>query len=88
MAGASKAKPTPYTERIQSWSGDAAASLRRIFSRGRLLDLAYDDTADVTERAIDSHIKNLRRKLAAASPDHDWIRSVYGVGFAFEAPAT
>jgi two-component system response regulator BaeR len=59
----------------------------RIFSRGQLLDLAYDDTADVTERAVDSHIKNLRRKLAAASPDHDWIRSVYGVGFAFEAPA-
>lgn len=58
----------------------------RIFSRSRLLDLAYDDTADVTERAVDSHIKNLRRKLATAAPAHDWIRSVYGVGFAFEAP--
>jgi two-component system response regulator BaeR len=41
----------------------------------------------VTERAVDSHIKNLRRKLAAASPRHDWIRSVCGVGFAFESPA-
>ncbi|MEP6719942.1 MAG: response regulator [Variovorax sp.] len=59
----------------------------RIFSRARLLELAYDDTADVTERAVDSHIKNLRRKLAVAAPSHDWIRSVYGVGFAFEAPA-
>jgi len=56
----------------------------RIFSRAQLLDLAYDDTADVTERAVDSHIKNLRRKLAAAAPGDDWIRSVYGVGFAFE----
>jgi two-component system response regulator BaeR len=59
----------------------------RIFSRAQLLDLAYDDTADVTERAVDSHVKNLRRKMAAAGPGHDWIRSVYGVGFAFEEPA-
>lgn len=58
----------------------------RIFSRARLLELAYDDTADVTERAVDSHVKNLRRKLAAAAPSHDWIRSVYGVGFSFDAP--
>lgn len=58
----------------------------RIFSRAQLLDLAYEDTADVTERAIDSHIKNLRRKLAAAAPAYDTIRSVYGVGFAFEEP--
>ena len=58
----------------------------RIFSRARLLELAYDDDADVSERAVDSHIKNLRRKLSAAEPSHDWIRSVYGVGFAFETP--
>jgi two-component system response regulator BaeR len=58
----------------------------RIFARAQLLDLAYDDAADVTERAVDSHVKNLRRKLAAASADQDWIRSVYGVGFAFEEP--
>jgi two-component system, OmpR family, response regulator BaeR len=58
----------------------------RIFSRARLLELAYDDDADVSERAVDSHVKNLRRKLSVAGPSHDWIRSVYGVGFAFEAP--
>ncbi len=58
----------------------------RIFSRGQLLELAYDHSDDVTERAVDSHIKNLRRKLAAAAPSHDWIRSVYGVGFSFEEP--
>lgn len=58
----------------------------RIFSRAQLLDLAYEDTVDVAERAIDSHIKNLRRKLAAAAPASDAIRSVYGVGFAFEEP--
>lgn len=64
-----------------------ARSPGRIFSRAQLLDLAYGDDADVTERAVDSHVKNLRRKLAAAAPAHEWIRSVYGVGFAFEPPA-
>ncbi|MFY3386550.1 response regulator [Paracidovorax sp. MALMAid1276] len=60
----------------------------RIFSRAQLLDQAYDDTLDVNERAVDSHVKNLRKKLKAASGDGtDWIRSVYGVGFALEAPA-
>ena len=58
----------------------------RIFSRARLLELAYEDDADVSERAVDSHVKNLRRKLSVAAPSHDWIRSVYGVGFALEAP--
>jgi two-component system response regulator BaeR len=59
----------------------------RIFSRAQLLDLAYGDTLDVNERAIDSHIKNLRKKLKAAGDgEHDWIRSVYGVGFAFDSP--
>ncbi|CAM3418922.1 response regulator [Paracidovorax anthurii] len=59
----------------------------RIFSRAQLLDMAYDDTLDVNERAIDSHIKNLRRKLRAADgSDHEWIRSVYGVGFSFDPP--
>ncbi|CAN7671699.1 response regulator [Pseudorhodoferax sp. LjRoot39] len=56
----------------------------RLFSRAQLLDLAYEDTQDVNERAVDSHIKNLRRKLAAAGPGREWIRSVYGVGFAFD----
>lgn len=61
----------------------------RIFSRAQLLDQAYDDTLDVNERAIDSHIKNLRKKLKAASGDgSDWIRSVYGVGFALDPAAT
>jgi len=61
----------------------------RIFSRAQLLDLAYGDTLDVNERAIDSHIKNLRKKLKAADgTGHDWIRSVYGVGLAFDPAPT
>lgn len=56
----------------------------QVFSRTRLLDLIYEDNLDVSERAVDSHMKNLRRKLAQIEPEREIIRSVYGVGFVFE----
>ncbi|KQX30239.1 response regulator [Variovorax sp. Root434] len=60
----------------------------RVFTRSKLLEAAFSEAFDVNERAVDGHIKNLRRKLADAVPSHDWIRSVYGVGFCFaERPA-
>ena len=55
-----------------------------IHSRARLLDVAGADNFDVTDRAIDSHVKNLRRKLAVLLPDADIIQSVYGVGYRVE----
>ena len=60
------------------------AMLRRpgqVFSRASLLDLVAQDNLDVTDRAVDSHIKNLRRKLAAAFPGSEPIASVYGLGY-------
>lgn len=65
-----------------------AALIRRpghVFSRAQLLDLALPDALDVTDRAVDSHIKNLRRKLAQVMPDAEPIQSVYGIGYRFEA---
>jgi two-component system response regulator BaeR len=55
-----------------------------IFSRAQLLDLASRDNLEVADRAIDSHIKNLRRKLAVVIPDAEVIHSVYGLGYRFE----
>ena len=55
-----------------------------IFSRAQLLDLASRDNLDVADRVIDSHIKNLRRKLAAVLPAAEVIHSVYGLGYRFE----
>lgn len=56
----------------------------RVFARSALLDLAYDPDQDVSDRAIDSHVKNLRKKLSGALPGQDLIHSVYGVGYRFE----
>jgi two-component system response regulator BaeR len=38
----------------------------------------------VSDRTVDRHVKNLRRKLEAARPDAECIRSVYGVGYKLE----
>ncbi|WON75826.1 two-component system response regulator BaeR [Serratia sp. UGAL515B_01] len=56
-----------------------------VFSREQLLDNLYDDYRVVTDRTIDSHIKNLRRKLELLEGDKAFIRSVYGVGYRWEA---
>jgi len=61
-----------------------AARPGQVFSRARLLELAGQDSLDVTDRAIDSHIKNLRRKLDAAAPGFEPIRSIYGLGYRFD----
>ncbi len=60
-----------------------AAVPGRVFSREQLMDRAYADHRIVTDRTVDSHIKNLRRKLGDAGGD-DWIKSIYGVGYRFE----
>ncbi|MEA9388971.1 two-component system response regulator BaeR [Acerihabitans sp. TG2] len=59
----------------------------QVFSRENLLDLIYDDYRVVTDRTIDSHIKNLRRKLESLADDVVFIRAVYGMGYRWEADA-
>ena len=64
-----------------------AARPGQVFSRARLLELAGQDSLDnmdVSDRAIDSHVKNLRRKLDAAAPGFEPIRSIYGLGYRFD----
>lgn len=59
----------------------------KVFSREQLLNHLYDDYRVVTDRTIDSHIKNLRRKLEALDQEQSFIRAVYGVGYRWEADA-
>lgn len=57
----------------------------RVFSRNQLLDHLYSDQRVVTNRTVDTHIKNLRKKIQALVPDQEVIHSVYGVGYKLEA---
>ncbi len=56
----------------------------RIFSRAQLMENLYEDNRIVTDRTVDSHVKNLRKKIGEHHSNPDLIRSVYGVGYKFE----
>ena len=56
----------------------------RVFGRESLLQKIYADHRIVSERTVDSHIKNLRRKLTDTAPGRDLIQSVYGVGYRWD----
>jgi two-component system response regulator BaeR len=56
----------------------------RVYSRDQLLELCYQNEQQVFDRVIDSHIKNLRKKLSTYLPDKEVLHSVYGVGYRFE----
>ncbi len=56
----------------------------KVFTREQLLNLLYDDYRVVTDRTIDSHIKNLRRKLENMDDEQTFIRSVYGIGYRWD----
>ncbi len=58
---------------------------QRVWSRTQLLERARGTDFAGYERNIDSHVKNLRRKLRDQLDDRDPIRSVYGVGYGLEA---
>lgn len=57
----------------------------RVLSRNQLQDHLYGDHRVVTDRTVDTHVKNLRRKMAAIRGEQELIRSVYGVGYRLEA---
>ncbi|HEY8817868.1 MAG TPA: response regulator transcription factor [Candidatus Limnocylindrales bacterium] len=60
-----------------------AARPGRIFTRAQLLDALHGVAFESYERAIDSHIKNLRRKLEPDPRRPRYVLTVYGVGYRF-----
>lgn len=56
----------------------------RVYSRSHLHELCISPEQKSVDRTIDSHVKNLRKKIAKYLPDKEVIQSVYGVGYRFE----
>ena len=55
----------------------------RVFTRGQLLDALHGVTVDSYERAIDAHVKNLRRKIEPEAGRPRYVLTVHGVGYRF-----
>ena len=56
----------------------------RIYTRDQLMDAMYRDDRVVADRTVDSHVKKIRRKIAAVLPEREVVHSVYGVGYKYE----
>jgi DNA-binding response OmpR family regulator len=55
----------------------------RVFTRGQLLDAVHGVAIDSYERAIDAHVKNIRRKIEPAPGAPRYLLTVHGVGYRF-----
>ncbi len=55
----------------------------RIFTRAQLLDAVHGIAFESYERAIDAHIKNIRRKIEPDPREPRYILTVYGMGYKF-----
>jgi two-component system alkaline phosphatase synthesis response regulator PhoP len=55
----------------------------RVFTRAQLLEAVHGVAFESYERAIDAHIKNIRRKLEPEPGSPRYLQTVYGVGYRF-----
>lgn len=53
----------------------------RVYTRAQLIDLVWGDGFALSDRTVDSHVKLLRRKIAEAGGNPDWVQTVRGVGY-------
>jgi DNA-binding response OmpR family regulator len=53
----------------------------RVFTRSQLLDAIHGVAFESFERAIDAHVKNIRRKLEPEPRSPRYLLTVYGVGY-------
>jgi DNA-binding response OmpR family regulator len=57
----------------------------RVFTRGELIEVAFGDAFDGFERTVDSHIKNLRRKIEPEPATPIYVLTAHGVGYRMPA---
>jgi two-component system alkaline phosphatase synthesis response regulator PhoP len=58
----------------------------RVFTRAQLLDVIHGTAVESYDRAIDAHVKNIRRKLEPDPHRPRYVLTVHGVGYRFAEP--
>lgn len=61
---------------------------QRVFTRDNLISIAFDVGFDGYDRVIDTHIKNLRKKIEDDPKKPVYIRTVHGIGYQFRGEST
>lgn len=58
-----------------------------VLNRDALMEHMYNDHRAVSDRTVDSHVANLRKKLKLVNPNAEYIQPVYGVGYRYSEPS-
>jgi len=58
----------------------------QVFTRSDLIETVQGSNFDGYDRTIDSHISNLRKKIALYIPSQKIIHTIYGIGYSFSKP--
>jgi len=56
----------------------------RVLSRDQIIEAAWGQGTAITDRAVDTHVFNLRQKIEAVPSDPKWLLGVRGLGYRFE----
>ena len=57
-------------------------------SRDELMEIAFGGDTDSFDRVIDTHIKNLRKKVESDPRNPEYIKTVHGLGYKFGGDET
>jgi DNA-binding response OmpR family regulator len=76
-------KPINLTPKEYKILSTLAKYSTKLFTREELISIVFDDYYDGFDRAIDTHIKNLRQKIENDSRNPIYILTVHGVGYRF-----
>jgi len=79
-------RPVDLTPTEFSLLATMARDPGRVFTRSQLLDAAHGEAFEAYERAIDAHVKNIRRKLEPEPARPRYLLTVYGVGYRLAEP--
>jgi DNA-binding response OmpR family regulator len=74
-------RPVPLTATEFQLLAALARQPGRVFTRAQLLDAIHGVAFDSYERAIDTHVKNIRRKIEPDPRSPRYLLTVYGVGY-------
>ena len=58
--------------------------LEQVFTKDMMYEVLWNEQLEGTENAINVHISNLRKKLAAVDDSRQYIKTVWGIGFKME----
>jgi len=77
-------QPLALTRREYRLLSCLLAGAGRIHSRAALLNAAWGDNSESTDRTVDTHIKTLRAKLREADPGREYISTHRGMGYSLD----